>query len=142
MERYVYVLCAKCHKAYFGGESRCQEALEASNYNPEELVCGGCSDVTSAAVCGRHGTEFLEYKCRFCCSVAVYFCFGSTHFCSVCHSDFQRLMTLPKHLLPKCPVGPRSIQLENMDCPLKIQHPPTGEEFSLGCGICRNIRTF
>lgn len=24
-------------------------------------------------MCGRHGVEFLEYKCRFCCSIAVYF---------------------------------------------------------------------
>ena len=27
-------------------------------------------------------------------------------------------------------------------CPLKIAHPPTGEEFALGCGICRNAQTF
>ena len=25
MERYIYVLCFKCGKAYFGGESRCQQ---------------------------------------------------------------------------------------------------------------------
>ena len=24
-------------------------------------------------------------------------------------------------------------------CPLKIQHPANGEEFSLGCSICRNM---
>lgn len=73
LERYVYVLCNKCNKAYFGGESRCQQALDSSTYKPEELVCGGCSDIAGAPVCGRHGTEFLEYKCRYCCSVAVYF---------------------------------------------------------------------
>ena len=143
MDKYVYILCSKCGKAYFGGESSCQEALESSiNFNPEDLLCGGCSDVAGAEVCGRHGAEYLEYKCRFCCSVAVYFCFGSTHFCAGCHGDFQRLMPLAKHQLPQCPVGPRCVQLEGDECPLKIQHPPTGEEFSLGCGICRNIRTF
>ncbi|VDK87337.1 unnamed protein product, partial [Litomosoides sigmodontis] len=140
MERYMYVLCFKCGKAYFGGESRCQQGLDNSQYNPEELICGGCSDVVGAQICGRHGVDFLEFKCRFCCSVAVYFCFGTTHFCTVCHDDFQRLMRLPKELLLKCPVGPKGVQLEG-ECPLKVKHPPTGEEFALGCGICRNIRT-
>ncbi|VDM94028.1 unnamed protein product [Onchocerca ochengi] len=142
MERYMYVLCFKCGKAYFGGESRCQQELDNSQYNPEELICGGCSDVVGAQVCGRHGVDFLEFKCRFCCSVAVYFCFGTTHFCTACHDDFQRLMSLPTKLLPKCPAGPKAIQLDGNECPLKIKHPPTGEEFPLGCGICRNINTF
>ncbi|KAI6241073.1 RCR-type E3 ubiquitin transferase [Aphelenchoides fujianensis] len=125
LDHYVYVLCSKCGKPYFGGESRCQEALESSTYDPDELICGACSDIAGAPVCGRHGTEFLEYKCKFCCSVA------------------QRLMALPAHLLPKCPVGPRATPLEGApQCPLRVQHPPTGQEFSLGCGICRNLTTF
>uniref|UniRef100_A0A1I7W188 RCR-type E3 ubiquitin transferase n=1 Tax=Loa loa TaxID=7209 RepID=A0A1I7W188_LOALO len=142
MERYMYVLCFKCGKAYFGGESRCQQELDNSQYNPEELICGGCSDVVGAQICGRHGVDFLEFKCRFCCSVAVYFCFGTTHFCTACHDDFQRLICLPKKLLPKCPAGPKGIQLDGNECPLRVKHPPTGEEFPLGCGICRNISTF
>ncbi|VDM40401.1 unnamed protein product [Toxocara canis] len=142
MDRYMYVLCFKCGKAYFGGESRCQQALDNSQYNPEELLCGGCSDVVGAQVCGRHGVDYLEYKCRFCCSVAVYFCFGTTHFCAACHDDFQRLMCLPKQLLPKCPAGPKAVQMEGEGCPLRLQHPPTGEEFAMGCGICRNLSTF
>uniref|UniRef100_A0A915PSJ6 RCR-type E3 ubiquitin transferase n=1 Tax=Setaria digitata TaxID=48799 RepID=A0A915PSJ6_9BILA len=142
MERYMYVPCFKCGKAYFGGESRCQQELDNSQYDPEELICGACSDVVGAQICGRHGVDFLEFKCRFCCSVAVYFCFGTTHFCAACHDDFQRLMCLPKNLLPKCPVGPKGVQLDGTDCPLRVKHPPTGEEFPLGCGICRNINTF
>ncbi|CAJ0567117.1 unnamed protein product, partial [Mesorhabditis spiculigera] len=143
MERYVYVQCHKCSKAYFGGESRCQLPLDSSQYNPAELICGGCSDVTGAQICGRHGVEYLEYKCRYCCSIAVYFCFGTTHFCASCHDDFQRLVSLPKHLLPKCPAGPRATQLEDAaGCPLKLEHPATGEEFAIGCGICRNLSTF
>ncbi|KAI1714941.1 ring finger domain-containing protein [Ditylenchus destructor] len=145
MDRYMYVLCYRCNKAYFGGESRCQEALDSSvNFNPEELLCGGCStDLLGGEVCGRHGAEYLEYKCRYCCTVAVYFCFGTTHFCAGCHSDFQRLLTIPKQQLPKCPAGPKAQQLQsNEGCPLGVQHPATGEEFSLGCGVCRNLRTF
>ncbi|ULT86357.1 hypothetical protein L3Y34_006204 [Caenorhabditis briggsae] len=73
LDRYMYVLCHKCKKAYFGGESRCQAALDSSQFNPEELLCGGCSDTSGVQVCPRHGVEYLEYKCRFCCSIAVYF---------------------------------------------------------------------
>lgn len=56
-------------------------------------------------MCPKHGTDFLEYKCRYCCSVAVFFCFGTTHFCNACHDDFQRVTNLPKNELPACPAG-------------------------------------
>ena len=38
--------------------------------------------------------------------------------------------------------GPKAKQLEGEECPLHVQHPPTGEEFALGCGVCRNAHTF
>lgn len=143
MERYAYYVCSKCSKAYYGGEARCDaEAGIGDDYDPNELVCGGCSDVSRAQMCPKHGTDFLEYKCRYCCSVAVFFCFGTTHFCNPCHDDFQRVTNVPKKDLPKCPVGPRARQLEGSECPLHVVHPPTGEEFALGCGVCRNAHTF
>ncbi|XP_069130438.1 LOW QUALITY PROTEIN: E3 ubiquitin-protein ligase MYCBP2-like [Argopecten irradians] len=143
MERYAYYVCYKCKKAYYGGEARCDEqAGGAEDYDPQELVCGGCSDVSRAQMCPKHGTDFLEYKCRYCCSVAVFFCFGTTHFCNICHDDFQRVTNLPKTELPHCPAGPRGKQLEGDECPLHVQHPATGEEFALGCGVCRNAHTF
>ena len=38
--------------------------------------------------------------------------------------------------------GPKGKQLEGTECPLHVVHPPTGEEFALGCGVCRNAHTF
>ena len=35
-------------------------------------------------------------------------------------------------LIPKCPGKAK--------CPLKIEHPANGEEFPLGCSICRNMQ--
>ena len=35
--------------------------------------------------CPKHGTEAIEWKCKFCCSVASWFCWGTTHFCDDCH---------------------------------------------------------
>lgn len=37
---------------------------------------------------------------------------------------------MKKDKLPKCP--------GRLHCPLKCDHPPNGEEFSLGCGACNN----
>lgn len=38
-------------KAYYGGEARCDEQIgSAEDYDPRELVCGGCSDVSRAQV--------------------------------------------------------------------------------------------
>ncbi|CAH1777009.1 unnamed protein product [Owenia fusiformis] len=142
MDRYAYYVCFKCKKAYYGGEARCDEQLAGDDYNPAELVCGGCSDVSRAQMCPKHGTDFLEYKCRYCCSVAVFFCFGTTHFCNPCHDDFQRVTNMHPSELPHCPAGPRGKQLEVEECPLHVDHPPTGEEFALGCGVCRNAHTF
>lgn len=143
LERYAYYVCFKCGKAYYGGEAVCDaDAGHNDDYNPEELVCGGCSDVSRAQMCPKHGTDYLEYKCRYCCSVAVFFCFGTTHFCNACHDDFQRVANVPKQELSQCPVGPKSLQLEGEECPLHVSHPPTGEEYALGCGVCRNAHTF
>lgn len=91
-------------KAYYGGEARC-DAEVGEKYDPTELVCGGCSDVAQAQICPKHGIDFLEYKCRYCCSVAVFFCFGNTHFCNGCHDDFQRVTNVAKKDLPPCPAG-------------------------------------
>jgi len=143
IDRYAYYVCFKCKKAYYGGEARCDEQAGAGDqFDPRELVCGGCSDVAMAQMCPKHGTDFLEYKCRYCCSVAVFFCFGTTHFCNLCHDNFQQVTSIPKTDLPKCPCGPRGKQLEGEECPLHVKHPPTGEEFALGCGVCRNAHTF
>jgi E3 ubiquitin-protein ligase MYCBP2 len=146
MERYAYYVCSKCNKAYFGGEARCEVDAAAGDgdeeYDPNELVCGACSDVSRAQMCPKHGTDFLEYKCRYCCSVAVFFCFGTTHFCNPCHDDFRRVTSIPKKDLPQCPAGSRARQLSGSECPLHVDHPPTGEEFALGCGVCRNAHTF
>ncbi|CAB3259020.1 unnamed protein product [Arctia plantaginis] len=143
MERYAYYVCHKCGKAYFGGMARC-EAETSGWWEPSELVCGACSDVAGARTCPKHGADFLEYKCRYCCSVAVFFCFGTSHFCNSCHDDFQRVTNIPKHLLPQCPAGPKGEQLPGSvdECPLHVLHPPTGEEFALGCGVCRNAHAF
>lgn len=38
-------------QAYYGGEVRCEEQFGGmEDYDPKELVCGGCSDISRAQV--------------------------------------------------------------------------------------------
>ena len=40
--------------------------MGGGGYDREELVCGGCSVPAGAAAaeCPKHGTTYIEYKCR------------------------------------------------------------------------------
>jgi len=74
--------------------------------------------------CDIHGEDFIEHKCRYCCHVASWFCFGTTRFCDPCHDD----------------AGSENI-IEckgSKDCPLNGRHPPNGEEYAIGCRMCKN----
>lgn len=74
---YSYYMCFKCKMPYFGGLKSCenmqQEMKGNENFKPEELVCAKCSSVGGGEQienCLKHGTDYIEYKCRFCCSIA------------------------------------------------------------------------
>ena len=75
-------------------------------------------------ICKEHGAMFLEYKCKYCCNLAVWFCWGTTHFCDQCHNPPRKTVRM------ECPG-------EEL-CPLQGRHPPNGTEFLLGCAICRS----
>ena len=90
MARLSYYMCFKCKKPYFGGLKSCENNNQAEGkFNPQELICGGCAASAiggGVKECKTHGTDFIEFKCKFCCSVAQWFCWGSTHFCDNCHT--------------------------------------------------------
>ncbi|XP_061164758.1 E3 ubiquitin-protein ligase MYCBP2-like [Saccostrea echinata] len=140
MDKYAYYMCSKCKQPYFGGEGRCQDEVEEAD--PKELICPLCSDTTKNKVCSQHGFDYLLHKCRYCCSPALFHCFGTTHFCDTCHNNHTVVCNKPKESLPKCPAGPCGKQLSGSECPLGIEHPPTGEEFVIGCAMCMNSNSF
>jgi hypothetical protein len=123
LHKFCYYICYKCQKPYFGGERACNAEQRVGDFDPTELVCGGCSNSGNSDFCPKHGKEYIEYKCRFCCNVACWFCWGTTHFCDQCHQKATKISRKPKHELPKC------------NC--NVKHPPNGEEFCLGCTLCR-----
>jgi len=100
-------------------------------FEPSELICGACSGV-GVEECSKHGKEHIVFKCRFCCSPSTWFCWGTTHFCDSCHRRQEAhdyMTTKSADQLPQCP-GPDK-------CPLRLEHPPNGIEFSLGCSLCK-----
>jgi hypothetical protein len=122
MYRFSYFPCFKCKKCYFGGEKVCDGNNDVE-FDPKELVCGSCSDFAALEDCPKHGKDFVEYKCKFCCNVSVWFCWGTTHFCDDCHKKASSITSVPKNNLPACTCS--------------IKHPPNGDEFLLGCSLCR-----
>jgi E3 ubiquitin-protein ligase MYCBP2 len=141
MDQYNYYQCHKCKDPYFGGARVCGAAA-AVEFNPEDLTCPKCLPLSAGVTdCPKHGKDYIEYKCRFCCSIAIFFCFGTTHFCDACHREPGRMTGMGKDALPKCPAGPLGKQLDG-ECPLGVDHPEGGEEFALGCGLCRNEKSF
>jgi E3 ubiquitin-protein ligase MYCBP2 len=50
-----------------------------------QRLCPRCQPPPpGATICATHGQEAMLWKCRFCCNVALWFCFGTTHFCEDC----------------------------------------------------------
>jgi len=85
MSTLSYFECFKCKNPYFGGRKECGGR---EDFKPEDLVCGKCAAASlqiGNAKCAKHGTEFIEFKCKFCCSISNWFCWGNTHFCEDCH---------------------------------------------------------
>jgi E3 ubiquitin-protein ligase MYCBP2 len=136
MHRFAYYPCFKCNKPYFGGMRACgaPAAVGADgSFDKSELVCGACRPpAQGAGDCAQHGANFVQRKCRFCCSPAVWFCWGKTSFCDACHSKHNKvgLVSKPQSYFKQCS-GPRA-------CPLGMAHPPNGgqDEFNMGCGLC------
>jgi hypothetical protein len=122
MARYCYYPCFKCKKPYYGGEKACGAPVQAEEFSAKDLVCGACSTGKNET-CRKHGKEYIEYKCRFCCDVACFFCWGTTHFCEAHHKVAPKIAKVPVDQLPKCTCGQ--------------PHPPNGTEFCLGCSLCR-----
>ena len=124
LSKLIYYICRVCQSPYFGGKRECGVDL---NIREEDMICLGCKG------CSKHGPDFTQYKCRFCCSPAIYFCFGHTHFCETCHQNpFQFVCGQNNQFirgnLPQCK--------GKDNCPLGIDHPPNGQEFPLRCTQC------
>lgn len=143
MKLYSCFICFQCKRPYYGGLNDCGGALE-DHINPKERLCSTCGVPQDFETkCEAHGEEYIQWKCRFCCSLATFFCFGTTHFCESCHCNAHKLAEMDKAKLVQCPCksdlethNPKAVIGKSV-CPLEINHPPSGEEYCLGCAYCR-----
>ena len=81
--------------------------------------------------CEKHGKNHIDWKCQYCCSVALFHCFGTNYFCEPCHTEF---CSRGGQVELKCCGG--------KNCPLGVDHPPADIDYRksvypLGCGLCR-----
>ena len=103
----------------------------------EDLLCKTCAFEAlgyGKSMCEKHGNEFVDWKCMFCCSIALFYCAGGTgDYCTPCHNDAM--------------AGKRKVQTDcsgGDDCKLGLaMHPqanadPKLGKFALGCSLCRS----
>ena len=165
VNHYQFYQCYDCQEPYFAGARACG-AAGPEEVKREDLICGGCQKVPSFDECPAHGSNFLIFKCRFCCNFSTFFCFGRTHFCDACHSGSVwpqlvtsagvNLKTYDQYnqcagIKEKVLAVTNNVKLskEEIDaqlshtycdpaqCPLGVRHLPSGFEFGFGCGMCK-----
>ena len=108
----------------------------------EQLLCRKCVAKKAqkagfgAADCELHGNEFIDWKCMFCCTIALFVCAGGTgYYCTPCHNDAMAAWRQRK-AKTQCTGG--------KNCPLGVpEHPVGGTDhlkarFPLGCSLCRS----
>lgn len=130
--RISFYECSKCSKPYFGGLIDCeQDQVMEDTTRREDLICRPClvlSMSIGSNICRNgHGAEFIDWKCMFCCSVALFNCGGKMWFCDRCHDEGGRILR----------------DCKGINCPLKVHHPPADRDvkksgFPLGCSLCRS----
>lgn len=132
LDRFCFYECVRCKEPYFGGKKQCNLDEDPFHYQEAEMLCLNCMVQAGEHYCARHGVEFMQYKCRYCCSIAKYYCWGTSHFCENCHERMDRGDDLTKKRpdqLPKC--------AGRLTCPLQLDHVENGKECLIGCGLCR-----
>lgn len=130
LAKLAFYECFKCKIPYFGGLKDCAEGIrqleEEKRPQPEEFQCPNCiagGEGAGKTTCEKHGDVNVLWKCRYCCQQAVWFCWGSTHFCEPCHQYGGSGGNKP---------------CDPETCPLLGCHPAPGREFAIGCGMCKN----
>lgn len=143
IQKMAFFECSQCTEPYYGGEVECggPQAEEEEDLDEDvqaalamELICRGCAS-KGQLQCPQHGTDFLGWKCRYCCEhEAHYFCFGTTHFCHSCHDVWQTGVDQRR----KLQAGKACLGKDK--CIFGGRHPPGArngrDEYALGCTIC------
>ena len=82
LHHFSFFQCFQCRSPYFAGARACAaaviggdgDAAAAAEIPREDLCCANCQNVVSQEACKTHGSDWLSFKCRFCCANAVWHC--------------------------------------------------------------------
>ena len=129
---FIFYICFRCGNPYFAGINKDDNNEKDENKfigNKEDCLCGKDSflyDAKGESLCKKHGYEYMEYKCKFCCNIASRFC-SLTHYCEECYKN-KNVMNDQLCQIKTC----------NKDlCEFCGMHAPNGTEYCLGCFFCR-----
>lgn len=130
---FIFYICFKCHEPYYAGlneDNNDNKKEEKFFGNEEDCICGKDSFLNNAkgeSFCNKHGYDYIEYKCKYCCKVASRFC-SQMHFCEECYRNKSNNFNFDLGEIKEC----------NKDlCEFRGMHAPNGIEYCLGCFICR-----
>jgi E3 ubiquitin-protein ligase MYCBP2 len=87
----VFYNCEKCGQPFYGGHADCGAGDEAAG----SYACARCSRLLVDTKCPTHGDDQMLYKCFWCCKPALFFCWGTTHFCAECHERPLEVVKAP-----------------------------------------------
>ena len=87
-----FFMCSICEKPYFGGLIDCEQEMGMEDTTRrEDLMCRPClmrEMSIGSNICNKgHGPEAIDWKCMFCCSVALFNCSGQHFYCDPCHQN-------------------------------------------------------
>ena len=130
-DMFQFFLCIKCKRPYYAGLNQENNNIENNQFygHKEDCLCGKDSFAYNAKGldrCQKHGYDYIEYKCKYCCKIASRF-YSQTHLCEECYSNKIRF-NLEDCEIKKCNIN---------SCELKGMHAENGIEYCLGCFACR-----
>lgn len=114
-----------------------------NNYGEEldpSQQCPKCVVGRGFTYCELHGDKYIDYKCIFCCQIALFNCGGNYFYCSHHHGDGGEHGGDCKGVVEDCPLGIEhlpNLPHEKNDDIFKDPHP---KGFGLGCSVCREIK--
>ena len=80
-QKVSFFMCSVCEKPYFGGLIDCEQEMGMEDTTRrEDLMCRPCLmrelSIGSNNCKKGHGPEAIDWKCMYCCSVALFNCGG------------------------------------------------------------------
>ena len=107
------------------------------NMDEDCFLCMKCAGVElghGKEFCEIHGNEFIDFKCMFCCSIALFVSEGGKKF--DCEPCIHNALEGSRKVMTACTGGP-SCQLGVWSHP-KADPDVKKSKFALGCGLCRS----